>query len=103
MLRLFAHRCAVVVAVVIVIAVVVTMVVVVGSHPLHVLSHSPPALSHNPSDKMVWHCANGNALRLLAHRCVVVVLTGVGEVAVVVTTIFAASQHVRLQSSQPKS
>ena len=60
MLRLFAHRCALavvvvatVVVVVVIVVVVVTMVVVVGSHPLHVLSHSPVTVSHKFRDKTV--------------------------------------------------
>ena len=62
MLRLFAHRCAVVVAavvvatvvvVVVIVVVVVTMVVVVGSHPLHVLSQLSATVSHNFRDRIV--------------------------------------------------
>ena len=63
MLRLFAHRCAVAVVVagvvvavmvlVVIVSVVVAMVVVVGSHPLHVLSHSSVTVSHNFRDKIV--------------------------------------------------
>ena len=74
MLRLFAHRCAVVMVVatvvavvavvvavvvvtvvvlVVIVLVVVATLVVVGSHPLHVLSQLSAAVSHNFRDRIV--------------------------------------------------
>ena len=47
------------------------------SHPLHVLSHSPEALVHKPSDKMTWQSCNDSLLCLFVHRC------GVLELALV--------------------
>jgi hypothetical protein len=42
--------------------------VVVVSQPLHVLSHWASTLLHNPSAKIISHCAKGNTLCLFAQR-----------------------------------
>ena len=56
------------VEVVVVKVVDVDVVLVVVSHPLHVLSHSPGTLEHNPWAKTVWHFDNDNLLRLFVQR-----------------------------------
>ena len=78
----------------------VDVLVVVVSQPLHVLSHSPGTLAHNPWAKIVWHLNNDNLLRLPAQRCTVLVV--LVEVVLVDVVVVVVSQplHVLAQESE---
>ena len=68
-----AHRCTVLVVVLIVVLVDVDVVLVVVSHPLQVLAHCFAKASHKPAANTTSHLSRGRVFVLLAHLPGVVV------------------------------